>query len=77
MRAIPAVRLIIATILLAIGGALGVWLTILQLEMVDKLNKKMPPEKQFGILWWGPIKRLRFLEEYEREFPNDPTKRRV
>jgi hypothetical protein len=77
MRVIPVVRLIIAAILLAIGVTLGVWLTILQLEMVDKLNKRMPPEKQFRNLWWGPIKRLRFLEEYEREFPDDPTKRRL
>jgi hypothetical protein len=46
------------------------WGLLTNFERVEQVNSKLPPEKHFDPIWWGPFKKLRFEEEYERFFPD-------
>ena len=70
-------RILIAIIFMMVVSICGVWSSLIHMEMVDRLNERLPPEKRFEVLWWGPLKSRRFWEEYGREFPGDPLKRRM
>jgi len=56
---------------LCFASGVGIMLrgTFESFAMIGELNAKLPVEKQFNQLWWGPFKKLRFREEYKAAFP--------
>jgi hypothetical protein len=66
---------IVALIALPCVMACGVASTIRIWDMVDELNRKLPPEDSFSHLGWHWTKYKRFIREYERCFPASPNPR--
>jgi hypothetical protein len=54
----------------AITGALVVF------EMVDRVNERLPEDRQFSHAWWYASKQKRLLIEYERVDPDGGLARR-
>jgi len=77
MKEPHGIRILFAFILLIVSSTFGVWSSLVHIEMVDKLNERLPADQRFDVFWWGPFKHQRFREEYERQFPDDPLKRRL
>ena len=86
MTAIPAfehptaatlVRMAISFVLLVVVASCGVSSTLLQWEIMEKVNARLPASEQFQPLCWGPFKRLRLDEEYRRLFPDGKDLKRM
>jgi hypothetical protein len=77
MKVFYTIRIVITLILLIACSTFGIWSSLIFMEMVDRLNERLPTKEQFGVLWWGPFKGWKFLEQYKREFPNDRLRRRM
>jgi hypothetical protein len=45
-------------------------------KMVDRVNERLPEERQFSPLWWHLPKLLRLLTEYKRIYPDGDLARR-
>lgn len=60
----------ICSVLCAITG------TVVGFEMVDKVNERLPENRQFSHLWWHLSKLKQLLVEYERLYPNGALARR-
>lgn len=66
-----------ADTLRAVGGLLcvatlavcGLWSTIIQWKFIEKVHSRLPEAERFKPLFWGPIKKLRLNDEYQRLFP--------
>ena len=41
------------------------------MDRVERVNKVLPPEKQFNPFFWGPEKNLHFRRTYKALFPRD------
>ena len=59
-----------------LGGGCGLWSAIVWQEMIEEVNRGLPPEQRFGLLWWGPRKRLALIAQYRRLYPEGPLFRR-
>jgi len=57
-------------------AACFLWSVIIGLDRVERVNERLPVDKQFEALWWGPMKRLRFEAEYVRLFPDRGLRRK-
>jgi len=71
------VRMAIAFVFLVVVAACGVWSTLVQWEIMEKVNTRLPASEQFQALWWGPFKRMRLVEEYRRLFPDGKDLKRM
>jgi hypothetical protein len=60
----------ICCLVCAITGALVVF------EMVDRVNERLPEDRQFSHVWWYASKQKRLLIEYERLYPDGGLARR-
>lgn len=45
-------------------------------QMVDKVNDKLPEERQFSVIWWYWSKYKRLFAEYKRLYPDGSLLRR-
>jgi hypothetical protein len=80
----PQPNQLTATLVRAAGALLcfsammicNLWAVIIGLDRIEQVNKRMPEDKQFEAIGWGPFKRLRFEEEYERFFPDGALRRK-
>ena len=61
----------------AVFGTLGFYSTYLGFEMIDQVNSKLPPEKQFSALGWHYFKWRRLLMEYRRLYPSGALDKRL
>jgi hypothetical protein len=50
--------------------------TIVIFELVERVNERLPGERQFSPLWWHLPKLLRLLTEYKRMYPDGRLARR-
>jgi hypothetical protein len=64
-------------IFLLASGTLGLYSTILHLEIIDQVNKKLPSEQQFSPLGWHYFKSRRLLIEYRRLYPSGTLDKRL
>jgi hypothetical protein len=62
--------------LVIVGGGSGLWSIIVWSEMVEEVNRKLPPEQRFGLLGWHPRKSLTLIVQYRRLYPKGPLFRR-
>lgn len=60
-----------------IMGICGVWSALIQWEIMEKVNSRLPESEQFEPLWWGPFKRARLDKEYRRLFPDGRDLKRI
>jgi hypothetical protein len=51
-----------------IAGFFGLWSALLEMEVLDLVNKKLPPEKQYPVLW-GNYRYYKLRSEYKELFP--------
>ena len=64
-------------IFVAASATLGLYSTYLVFEMVDQVNSKLTPEKQFSALGWHYFKGRRLLVEYRRLYPSGALEKRL
>ena len=50
--------------------------TLVIFDMVERVNEKLPEERQFSPLWWYPSKYSRLFAEYARLYPSGTHLRR-
>lgn len=67
---------IIGAVALAGASASGVVSAIAHLEMVARVNEKLPPEQRLATLGWYWPKTQRLWAEYRRLYPSGPLLRR-
>ena len=70
-------RLIVGILALACVSVCGIASNLVSLEMVDKVNERLPKEQQFSPLWWYWPKTLRLWREYKRLYPDGGLLRRA
>jgi hypothetical protein len=72
-------REIVFLVTISVFAFVGLYGSILNIQMVNKLNAILPVDQQFAQLGWWPDKYARFNEQYRRAFPSDRLmwKRRV
>jgi hypothetical protein len=58
----------VAAICVFIAGFFGLWSALLDMEALDLVNAKRPPEKQFPVL--GNFQYFEVRSEYKRLFPS-------
>jgi hypothetical protein len=71
IRAIP-----VAAICAFIAGFFGLWNALIELEVVDVVNAKLPTEKQYPVLW-GNYRYFALRSEYKRLFPGGTLLRKA
>ncbi len=54
----------------------GMWSGLLHMDRVDEVNKLLPKDRRFELLWWHYGKRQRFENEYRRLFPGSKARNR-
>ena len=59
------------------GSACGMLSALASLQMVDKVNEKLPKEDQFAALGWSGPKTRRLHREYNRLYPSGHLSRNV
>jgi hypothetical protein len=59
----------VAAICAFIAGFFGLWNALLEMEVVDLVNAKLPPEKQYPI-FWGNFRYFDLRSEYKKLFPS-------
>jgi len=62
-------RLIVGIVALACVSICGLVMTLTGFEMVERVNEKLPEEKQFETLGWYPSKTYRLHREYRKIYP--------
>ena|SRR5215469_9252207 len=58
------------------GVACAITSSVVISEMVDRVNEKLPQERQFSHLWWYWEKYQRLFSEYRRLYPDGGLPRR-
>ena len=71
------VRLTLAFLFLACVSGFGLAAGITHLSIIEAVNSKLPPPKQFEQLGWGASKSFRLCREYRRLYPEGTLLRRV
>jgi hypothetical protein len=64
-----AARLIVGIVALACLTVCGFISSLAHMEMVDKVNGKLPPEQKFDLLGWYFAKTRRLHSQYRELFP--------
>lgn len=67
---------IIGAVALAGVSTSGLVATLAHLEMVARVNERLPAEQRFATLGWYPTKTWRLWTEYRRLFPDGALLRR-
>jgi hypothetical protein len=57
-------------------AACRLWNRLLYMERVEEVNKLLPENQPFNILWWHAGKYLRFENSYRRLFPGSKARNR-
>ena len=70
-------RLIIGIVALVCVPILGVLGTFCHIEIVEKVNSRLPVDLQFNPMGWYFQKTMRLHREYQRLFPGQPLVLRV
>jgi len=65
-------RIIIGIVALACVSICGLVATLANIEMMDKVNDKLPEEEQFATLGWHLSKQQRLQREYKTLYPTGP-----
>ena len=65
-----SVRMIIGIVATAGVSALGLLSSVTSYKIVDKVNSRLPKERQFSPFGWWAGKTLRLHSEYRRLFPD-------
>ncbi len=64
-------RFIIGVVALVCGSVCGIVASLVNFEIVDKVNERLPQERQFEALgFWYWSKRQRLKREYKRLYPD-------
>lgn len=63
-------HVIVGILAFVCGLACAITGTLVVFEMVDRVNERLPEDRQFSHLWWYPSKQKQLLIEYERLYPN-------
>ena len=63
-------RVVVGIVALVCASTSGIVASFANLEMVDKVNEKLPSEDQFGQLGWYWSKNLRLRQQYKRLYPS-------
>lgn len=71
------VRLTLALLFLACVSGFGLAVGITHLAIVEAVNSRLPPPKQFEYLGWGPGKSSRLRREYRCLYPEGTLLRRA
>ena len=71
------VRLAIAFSFCAAAGTCGVWSALINWEIMEKVNSRLPESERFRPLRWGPFKWARLKNEYRRLFPDGEDLKRI
>ena len=66
----------VAAICAFIAGFFGLWNALIEMEVVDVVNAKLPPEKQYPVLW-GRYRYFELRSEYRRLFPSGTLLRKA
>jgi hypothetical protein len=59
-----------------IAGWFGLWNALLEMEVLDLVNAKLPPEKQYPLLW-GNYRYFELRSEYKKIFPSGTLLRKT
>ena len=59
-----------------IAGVFGLWNALLEMEVLDLVNAKLPPEKQYP-LFWGNYRYFELRSEYKKLFPSGALLRKA
>jgi hypothetical protein len=59
----------VAAICAFVAGFFGLWNALLEMEVLDLVNTKRPPEKQYPVLW-GNYRYFEVRSEYKKLFPS-------
>jgi hypothetical protein len=70
-------HLIVGIMAFACGVVCAIASSFVVLEMVDRVNEKLPGESQFSHLWWYWSKHQRLFAEYKRLHPDGGLLRTV
>jgi hypothetical protein len=70
------IRLIVGFACWAVMATCGLWSGLLHMDRVDEVNKLLPVNQRFDILWWHAGKSRRFENEYRRLFPGSTARDR-
>ena len=70
-------RVILAITALVCGSACAIQANLASLEMVDKVNEKLPKNEQFEQFGWYPSKTQRLHREYKRLYPSGHLRRKI
>ena len=66
----------VAAISAFIAGFFGLWNALLEMEVLDIVNAKLPPEKQYPLLW-GNYRYFELRSEYKKLFPSGTLLRKA
>ena len=69
-------HVIVGIVAFVCGVVCAITGTVVVFEMVDRVNERLPEERQFSPLWWHLPKLLRVLTEYKRIYPDGILARR-
>ena len=59
-----------------IAGLFGLWNALLEMEVLDLVNSKLTPEKQYRLLW-GNHRYFELRSEYKKLFPSGALLRKA
>ena len=66
----------VAAVCAFIAGFFGLWNALIEMEVVDLVNAKLPPEKRYPELR-GNYRYFELRRDYKRLFPSGPLLRRA
>jgi hypothetical protein len=63
-------RIIVGIVAVAFVAAFGIWGTFVNLEIVDRVNSRLPPEERFAAMGWHYFKVRRLHRRYLEFYPD-------
>jgi hypothetical protein len=54
----------------------NLWAVVTNLDRIEQVDQRLSADQKFEPIGWGPWKRVRFEEAYERLFPDRVLRRR-
>jgi len=70
-----ALTVVLVVLVFVVVLTLGLSGAVIVQDMVDEVNRRLPPEQRYGSLWWGPIKKLNLVRDYKHLCPDGPLLR--
>lgn len=71
---VAALAVALVVLVVAVIGLTGV---VIGEEMFEEVNQKLPPERRYQNVFWGPVQKLALVRDYKRLCPNGPWLRRM